>query len=186
MQGNNEKVVRQSKKRSTALFVRDVLIALLIIIVILQLVRPTIVFEHSMENTLMPKDYVFLFKQAYVFDEIGYGDIVVSDSTLLDERGVPKSLIKRVIGLPGDVIQIKNDAVYRNGERLYETYTKDGYTTGEFGPVTVPAGSVFLLGDNREVSKDSRHATIGFIPKDEIRGKVIFRLFPISSMGLID
>lgn len=165
--------------------VRDVLVALLAIVLILQVVRPTVVFEHSMEDTLMPRDYVFLFQQAYTFNEVQIGDIVVCESTLLDERGVPKNLIKRVIGLPGDKIEIKDDAVYRNEERLDEPYTKDGYTSGNVGPLIVPANSYFLLGDNRQVSKDSRSAAIGCVLENKIKGKVFFRLFPISNIGRI-
>jgi len=165
--------------------VRDVLIALLVIVLILQVVRPTVIFEHSMEDTLMPRDYVFLFQLAYKFNDIQHGDIVVCESTLLDERGVPKNLIKRVIGLPGDKIEIKNDAVYRNDERLYEPYTKDGYTYGEMDAIIVPPNSYFLLGDNRQVSKDSRNAAIGCVLESKVKGKVFFRLFPISHMGRV-
>ena len=166
--------------------VRDVLVALLVIVLILQVIRPTVVFEHSMEDTLMPRDYVFLFQQAYTINEIQVGDIVVCESTLLDNRGIPKNLIKRVIGLPGDKIEIKDDAVYRNEERMDEPYVKDGYTAGEVGPLIVPANSYFLLGDNRQVSKDSRSAAIGCILENKIKGKVFFRLFPISQIGRVD
>ena len=174
-----------SPAKSALILLRDVLVAFAVIIIILQFVKPTIVFEHSMENTLHPEDYVFLAKQAYLVNDIKFGDIVVCESAILDDRGVPKNLIKRVIGLPGDIITIKDDAVYRNGERLDEPYTKDGVTHGEMAPVTVPQGAYFLLGDNREVSKDSRNADVGFVNKDEIKGKVVFRLFPISTAGRV-
>ena len=175
-----------SPAKNALILLRDIMIAFAIIVVILQFVKPTIVFEHSMENTLHPEDYVFLAKQAYLVGDIKFGDIVVCESALLDERGVPKNLIKRVIGLPGDLIAIKDDAVYRNGERLEEPYTKDGITQGEMAPVTVPQDAYFLLGDNREISRDSRSAEVGFVTKDKIKGKVFFRLFPISTVGRID
>ena len=181
-----EPVENISVAKNVFYLVRDILVALAVIIIALQFVKPTIVFEHSMENTLKPEDYVFLSKQAYkLFGEIEFGDIVVCESTLVDDRGVPKNLIKRVIGLPGDELQIKDDAVYRNGERLVEPYTKDGLTDGVMATITVPPDSYFLLGDNREVSRDSRSPEIGFVSGDMIRGKVIFRLFPISSMGAV-
>ncbi|MDR3364627.1 MAG: signal peptidase I [Clostridiales Family XIII bacterium] len=167
------------------LLLRDIAIAFVIIIVILQFIKPTIVFEHSMENTLHPEDYVFLAKQAYHFGSVERGDIIVFESELLDERGEEKNLIKRVIGLPGDTIEVKDDAVYRNGERLVEPYTKDGVTIGEMALVTVPQDAYFVLGDNREVSRDSRNAGVGFVSEDTIKGKVIFRLFPISSAGSV-
>ena len=171
--------------KNSLLLLRDVLIAVAVLIVILQFYKPTIVFEHSMEDTLHPEDYVFLAKKAYVFGEVEYGDIVVFESRLMDERFRPKSLIKRVIGLPGDIIEIKDENVYRNGERLDEPYTKDGITPGELTAVTVPEESIFVLGDNRIVSMDSRVASVGFVSLDTVSGKVIFRLFPLSTAGVI-
>jgi len=169
--------------RSSLLLLRDIGIAVVIIIVILQFFKPTIVFERSMENTLHPQDYVLLSRQAYTFSDVEHGDIVVFKSTLKDDRGQFKNLIKRVIGLPGDVLEVKDGAVYRNGVRLVEPYTKDGYTSGRMSPVTVPEGKVFIMGDNREVSTDSRSAVIGTVPINELEGKVFFVLLPISRAG---
>ncbi len=170
-------------KKNLLYLLRDIAVAVVAIVIVLQFIRPTIIFEHSMENTLHPDDYVFLAKQAYTFGDIKFADIVVFESDLIDEHGTEKNLIKRVIGLPGDVIAIHDDAVYRNGERLEEPYTKDGITIGEMAPVTIPKDSYFMLGDNREKSKDSRDASVGFISEDRIKGKVIFRLFPLSTAG---
>jgi len=171
--------------KGSLLLLRDIAIAVAVLVVILQFYKPTIVFEHSMEDTLHPEDYVFLSKKAYVFGEIEFGDIVVFESKLLDERGGNKSLIKRVIGLPGDIIELKDDAVYRNGERLHEPYTKEGYTPGNMASVRIPVDSYYVLGDNRQVSMDSRTSEIGFVTEDIIKGKVVFRLFPLSRAGAI-
>jgi signal peptidase I len=171
--------------KNALLFIRDIAIAFAILILILQFVRPTLIFEHSMENTLHPQDYVFLAKQAYTFGEVEQGDILVFKSVLLDDHGTNKNLIKRVIGLPGDTIEVKDSAVYRNGERLVEPYTKDGVTEGVMAPVTVPEGEYFVMGDNRGVSLDSRRSEVGCVPGENIVGKVFFRLFPISSVGAI-
>jgi signal peptidase I len=176
---------KESLGKNALLLLRDIAIAIGVIILILQFVKPTIVFEHSMENTLHPEDYVFLARQAYTFGEIQHGDIIVFESNLLDERGVKKNLIKRVIGLPGDVLSIHDDAVYRNDERLYEPYTRDGVTLGEMTQITVPADAIFVMGDNREKSTDSRSEEVGFIPVEKVSGKVVFRLFPISSAGRV-
>ena len=174
-----------SAGKNALLLLRDILIAIGVILVVLQFVRPTIVFEHSMEDTLHPEDYVFLARQAYTFGDVNHGDIIVFKSDLLDEKGENKNLIKRVIGLPGDVISIQDEAVYLNGERLYEPYTKDGITLGEMATVTVPAGSYFVMGDNRQVSTDSRSEKVGFVSAERIDGKVVFRLFPISRAGKV-
>ena len=174
-----------NKMRGVILLLRDVLFAVAVLVLLLQFYKPTIVFEHSMEDTLHPEDYVFLAKRAYVFGEVKFGDIIVFDSKLIDEKGAPKSLIKRVIGLPDDIIEVRDEAVYRNGEMLNEPYVKGGATPGDMAPVIVPAGSYFVLGDNRMVSLDSRTSEVGFVNESMIKGKVIFRLFPLSSAGII-
>jgi len=180
---------RKGKKnptlKSSLLLLRDIGIAIIVLVIILQFFRPTVVFEHSMEDTLHPEDYVFLSKQAFRFNDVEYGDIVVFESKLLDDRGGQKSLIKRAIGLPGEIIEVKDGSVFRNGERLDEPYVRGGMTPGMMAPVKVPEGSYFVLGDNRLVSMDSRTSEVGFVSIDSIRGKVIFRLFPLSTAGII-
>ena len=172
--------------KGTLLFLRDLLIAFAILLVILQFIRPTIIFEHSMDDTLHPDDYVFLAKQAYTFGEVKHGDIIVFKSHLLDEHEQQKNLIKRVIGLPGDTIEIKNEMVYRNGEMLDEPYTKEGFTPTEMSTFIVPAEEYFVMGDNRRVSLDSRSLSVGCVPEKDIVGKVFFRLFPVSTAGKIE
>jgi len=183
--GQKRKPAKENAMRGTLLLVRDIAIAVAVLIIILQFYKPTIVFEHSMEDTLHPEDYVFLSKQAYNFGEVEFGDIVVFESKLLDERGGYKSLIKRAIGLPGEIIEVKDGAVYRNGERLNEPYARGGTTPGVMAPVTVPEGSYFVLGDNRMVSMDSRTSEVGFVSIEKIKGKVVFRLFPLSTAGTV-
>jgi len=178
-------VEKNSPLRGSLLLLRDIGIAVIVLIVILQFYKPTIVFEHSMEDTLHPEDYVFLAKKAFVFGEVQFGDIVVFESKLHDARGGQKSLIKRVVGLPGDTIEVKDEAVYRNGERLVEPYVKSGVTPGDMAPVVVPAESYFVLGDNRVVSMDSRTSEVGFVTDDKLLGKVVYRLFPLSTAGVI-
>ena len=98
------------------------------------------------------------------------------------------SYIKRVIGLPGDHIEIKNKGVYRNGTRLEESYLDPGTVTdsvdGCFTDIVVPDGYIYVLGDNREVSGDSRR--FGCIPIDKIEGKAVFRFWPFNKIGSIN
>jgi len=171
--------------KGSLLLLRDIGIAVAVLVLILQFYKPTIVFEHSMEDTLHPDDYVFLAKKAFVFGEVKHGDVIVFESALLDERGGKKSLIKRVIGLPGDLVEVRDEGVYRNGVRLNEPYVKDGITPGSLAPATVPEDSYFVLGDNRMVSMDSRNSAVGFVTQEKIKGKVIYRLFPLSTAGVI-
>ena len=165
-------------------WVRDIAIAILIAFVITRFVTPTIVQEHSMQDTLDNHDYLFMYKMAYKFgSEPEYGDIVVFRSDILAEDGSKKLLIKRVIAVGGDTVAVKDGIVYRNGEALDEPYTKDGYTTGAMDETVVPEGTLFLLGDNREVSVDSRSPEVGFVSENRLVGKAIFRLFPFNKIG---
>lgn len=97
------------------------------------------------------------------------------------------SYIKRVIGLPGDHIEIKDNSVYVNGERLNEDYLDYGTETtdkdGSFTDIVVPDGYIYVLGDNRSVSADSRR--FGCIPIDKIEGKAVLRFWPLNKWKLI-
>ena len=166
---------------------RSIIIALIFVIVLiatLQYYNPRIVNEKSMEDTLGPKDCVVLAIQAYDKAEVKYGDMIMVETLLLDEKGQSRDLIKRVIGLPGDTVAVRGGSVYRNGELLHEPYTKDGFTDGEMAPQVVPENGLFLLGDNRQISIDSRDARVGYVDKDQIIGKVVFRLLPLSRIGI--
>jgi signal peptidase I len=153
----------------------------------MQFIKPTIVKEHSMENTLFPNDYIFLSKQAYSLGgEPRRGDIVVFRSDIINESdGTVKNLIKRVIAVEGDTVEIHDGVVYVNGEALDEPYTKDGYTEGQMPEITVPENDLFLLGDNRQKSKDSRDPSVGYISESKLIGKAVLRIFPISDFGPI-
>ena len=166
----------------------DVLIAVLLAGAVLYFIRPTIVKQTSMEDTLHENDYMIMYRRAYNKNEPERGDIVVFQSSLTDEEsGHDKLLIKRVIGLPGDEIMISDNQLYINGEEYYEDYLKDGYTPAFERPAegetyTVPEGYYFCMGDNRAGSVDSRRFEVGDVPRDAIRGKVIIRLFPFNQI----
>ncbi|MGP1442262.1 MAG: signal peptidase I [Anaerovoracaceae bacterium] len=163
---------------------QDVFVAILIAILLYQLMTPTIVKEHSMENTLNNNDYLLLWKMdARMGKTPAYGDIVVFRSNLMGENGKDKLLIKRVVGLPGDTVAVRDGTVYRNGNPLEEPYTKDGFTTGGMDESIVPPGTLFVLGDNRAVSIDSRSEMVGFVDEGRLIGKAVFRLFPFDKIG---
>lgn len=166
-------------------WIKDIAVALLIGVLILQFVKPTIVKEHSMEPTLEENDYIFLSKQAYRFGEPSHGDIIVFHTNLVQANGDEKLLIKRVIGLPGDTVEIKDGNVIRNGETLDESYTLEGYTASQMDEVTIPENSLFVMGDNRQNSIDSREDALGYIGIDRVLGKAVFRLYPFNDIGLL-
>lgn len=177
---------KKGRKSEAVAWIRDILAAVLIAVIIAQFIQPTIVREHSMQNTLQPNDYLILSKMAYrLGGDIEYGDIVVFKSNVEQENGKKKLLIKRVIAKGGDTIAIADGKVYRNGEALNEPYIKDGYTNGGIDETTVPEGTLFLMGDNRVVSIDSRSPEVGFVDEDLVIGKAVVRLFPFDEFGSI-
>ncbi|MDR1271932.1 MAG: signal peptidase I [Clostridiales Family XIII bacterium] len=177
---------RSRKGKEALFFLRDMAICLAIVFLVLQIIGPTIVYEHSMDETLHPKDYVFLNKQAYSFGGTpDRGDIVVFESSLVDENGIHKKLIKRIVGLPGDTLEIHDGYVWVDGKKLDEPFTRDGETIGDMDEISIPENDYFVMGDNRLVSLDSRSPEVGLVREDDIIGKVIFRLFPLSRIGLV-
>ena len=165
-------------------WIKDILIAVVVAFLVLQFIKPTIVQEHSMENTLEPNDYLFISKQSYhLFGEPQRGDISVFHSELTTADGSEKLLVKRIIALPGDTIAITGGVVYVNGEPQDEPYTKDGYTNTEMDEITIPEGKLFCMGDNRQNSRDSRDSKIGLVDESDVLGKAVLRLFPFSRFG---
>lgn len=166
-------------------WIKDIAIAVVLGLLILQLVKPTIVKEHSMMPSLNENDYIFLSKQSYRLHEPERGDIIVFHTDLLQANGQEKLLIKRIIGISGDVISISDGTVYRNGEALSEPYTLEGVTVSEMEEVEVPEDCLFVMGDNRQNSIDSRDDSVGCIEEDRILGKAFFRLYPFDQIGII-
>jgi signal peptidase I len=164
-------------------WIRDIIIAVAVAVLVMQFIKPTIVKEHSMEPTLYENNYIFLSKQQYTFADIEHGQIIVFRSNIETESGAEKLLIKRVIGLPGDTLSILDGSVYLNGKIIDEPYTKDDFTSGYVEEITIPEDRVFVMGDNRQQSLDSRSESVGLIPTDKIIGMAVFRVFPFNQFG---
>lgn len=163
-----------------------------------------IVQQSSMENTLFEGQRLVENRLIYNFSEPKRGDIIILNKVtqkdgmldnILDETEklyksltgeVDKNtLVKRVIGIPGDEIDIRDGFLYLNGQKLDELYVKGStYKRNVTLPTTVPEGKVFVLGDNREHSSDSRD--LGFIEDSQIEGKVLCRLWPLNKIGSIN
>lgn len=133
----------------------------------------------SMEPNLQGNDRLIL---AVHFYEPAYGDVVVIN------RYTEDPLIKRVIAVAGDSIRIDETSgqVYRNGVLLEEPYFSGMTSPKELvGEVTVPEGHIFVMGDNRSVSKDSRSVEIGMVDVEDVVGKAVLRVWPLKSFGLL-
>ena len=159
-------------------------LAIVFAFIITQFIKPTLVRGDSMYSTLEEGDYLIINRMSYKFKDPERGDIIVFKSDLQQDDGSSKDLVKRVIGVSGDRVKIENSKVYVNGEELTEPYIHDEVTEGDIDTV-VPENSVFVLGDNRDISLDSRYSEVGFIDNSDILGKVFIRLYPFNKIGLL-
>lgn len=212
MAKDNEKV---NVKKEIWEWVYCIIIAIVVALLIRYFIfTPTMIKQTSMFPTLQEGERVFLSRMMRNFDEMPErGDIIIfempdghpsdnqlpiayynSHDGLLDkfnryflELG-KVSYIKRVIGLPGEHLQIFDGKVYINGEAIEETYLVEGLKTGtmdgEYCDVMIPEDCIFAMGDNRNGSMDSR--VFGCIPLYKIEGEVLFRIWPLNKFGDID
>lgn len=146
--------------------------------------QPHKVSGSSMDPNFKNGDYIITDKVSYRFSEPRRGDIVV----FKNPRDETQDFIKRVIGIPGDKVKVQNGKVYLNGSELKEPYLKSTIVTNpgsflrEGNEITVERGHYITIGDNRQASSDSREW--GFITREEIIGKVFFRYWPATEIGL--
>lgn len=192
-------VAEPAKKENKVLeFFKELAIYCIIFVAVLYLVpnyvcARTVVDGPSMKNTLYNKDSVLLDKLSYRFTDPKRFDVVVFYHFMDPENPDKKDkdayefYVKRIIGLPGETVQIIGDEIYINGELLEENYGKDPITDEGRAtePIVLGEDEYFVLGDNREVSVDSRYESVGNIKKDWIVGKVRVRVYPFDSMGII-
>jgi signal peptidase I len=188
-------------KRAKALLEIPLLLAVALTIVLLVkalLAQAFYIPSASMEPQLRASDRVVVSRVSYRLHDPNRGDIVVFPSPAVpaEEEGLvlrlfndvlesvalrdpgDRELIKRVVGLPGELIEGRDGAVYIDGRRLIEPYLSPGTPTSDFGPLDIPEGTVFVLGDNRTNSHDSRFPDIGPIEIDSIVGRAIARVWP--------
>jgi signal peptidase I len=135
----------------------------------------------SMLPTLQINDRLIVDKVSYRFEAPQRGDIVVFNPTsTLEQQNFHEAFIKRVIGLPGDRIEVKAGQVLVNGKPLPENYLQEA-PNYEFKPVTVPPNQYMVLGDNRNNSYDSHYW--GFVPREKIIGRAVVRFWPLNRLG---
>ncbi len=161
-------------------FLKDVLVVIVVAALISVMIKPIIVKGSSMYPTLQNDDYLLVSKQAYTLGEPERGDIVVFPH--IEGDGEKVLYIKRVIGAPGDHIEIEDGNVYVNGVQQKEEYIHGNYTDGDVDFV-VPEDELYVLGDNRGNSADSRF--FGTIGTEEVVGTAFVRLYPLNKIGLV-
>ena len=138
----------------------------------------------SMEPTLEIDDRLIIEKVSYRFRSPKRGDVVVfSPTDKLKEQNYKDAFIKRVIGIPGDEVEVKKGQVYINGKILTEKYIEEA-PNYQYGPITVPKDQYLVLGDNRNNSYDSHYW--GFVPRDKLIGRATVRFWPLNRLGSLD
>ncbi|SET54712.1 signal peptidase I [Natronincola peptidivorans] len=172
-------------KKKAALFIKDYVVPILIALVIVNIVGISFVVGESMQPTLENRDVLVIDKITPKFASIDYGDIVIFKSSLERNTFSNKILVKRVIGIPGDIVEIRNGNVFVNNTFLEEEYIDNSFTAGEL-IIYIPENKVFVLGDNRNHSEDSRSSVIGLVDKKDIIGKAILRVFPTTDFELLN
>lgn len=163
-------------------------VCLLVFLILHYVGQRTVVHGDSMDNTLRDGQNLIMDKISYRFHDPERFDIVIFPGP--EENGEHPYYIKRVIGLPGETIQIKDGVVFINGEQL----TEDVYGITDYienpgiaeEPIRLGENEYFCLGDNRPVSYDSRYVEVGVIDQSEIIGKVWIRIWPFSLFGKVE
>jgi len=170
-----------SLRREVRAWARDLLLALaLAMVIIIFLYRPVKVEGTSMTPLLSDQERIFINKFVYRFEPIERGDVVVFWYPL--DRS--KSFIKRVVALPGEMVEIRQGRVYVNGKRLEEPYVPPQFAdSNSYSPLRVPADEYFVMGDHRSSSNDSR--VFGPVPNRYIYGKAVFAYWPVERFGSI-
>jgi len=170
----------------------ETLVLTLVIFLIIQtfVAQPYQVQQQSMENTLQPGEYVLVDKLTPRFDDYSRGDVVVFSPPSGYDQGNNTPFIKRVIGLPGDSIEVRDGAVYVNGKAVAETYTFPGSAPNQPTEAqpdrsqwTIGSDELFVLGDHRQASSDSR--VFGPIKRDTVIGRAWLRYWPFNVFGIL-
>jgi signal peptidase I len=162
--------------------IRETLITLAMAAIIFLILQSTIQSSYVDGSSMLPglvdKEHLVVGKVAYVFKEPARGDVIV----LYPPVAPQKQWVKRIIGVPGDTVEVKKGTVYVNGIALTEPYIKSSPSYA-MSPYKVPAENYFVMGDNRNNSTDSHYGWT--VSRDNIVGKVWLRIWPISKWGII-
>ena len=169
-------------RRELRSWTRDLAVALgLALVIIIFLYQPVKVEGTSMAPLLSDQERIFINKFVYHFEPIERGDVVVFWYPL--DRS--KSFIKRVVGLPGEQLELRGGRLYVDGVELREPYVPRNFLDGSsFGPVRIPDDGYFVMGDHRDSSNDSR--VFGPVARQFIYGKAVFAYWPVDHFGSLD
>ncbi len=170
----------KGKSAAVEIFESIIIAVLLAAIIRIFVLAPFYIPSGSMVPTLLEGDRIIVSKIAYRFWEPKRGDIVVFKYP----RDPSRDYVKRLVGLGGETVALKNSRLYINGQEVPEKYLPPGLRFGDYGPIRVPEGHYLMLGDNRNVSEDSRYW--GPLPEKNIIGKALMIYWPLHRIRLLN
>jgi len=175
---------QKSQRRSSGRFMREVLESVIIAVLLAVLIKVFlfqnfIIPSESMVPTLQIGDTIYINKLTYKFSDPQRGDVIVFKYPVDPKR----DFVKRVIGLPGETVQVKNSKVLVDAKEIDQPYLPQGLKYGDYGPFKIPRGEYFVMGDNRSNSSDSR--VWGTLPRENILGKAMFIYWPVKRIMIL-
>ncbi len=183
-----EYLMKKKNKKIRELFGGVAYIVVLVCVVHLTVTyvgQRTVVAGDSMLNTLHDKDNLIIDKVSYRFRDPERYEIIVFPYRHAEET----FYIKRIIGLPGETVQIKEGYVYINDKKLEETFGREVIRADRYGqaaePITLGEDEYFVLGDNRNESADSRETSVGILKREDLIGRAWVRIWPLDSFGVL-
>ncbi len=179
--GQDQLAEKKAKGKSAIMdILESVAIAILLAVIIRTFVfQPFYIPSESMVPSLLVGDRIIVSKLNYHFSEPKRGDVMVFKFPLDPSR----DFVKRTIGVGGESLSIRNSQLYVNGQLVQEDYLPEGLTFADFGPVEVPRGNYFMMGDNRNNSDDSR--VWGALPEENIIGKAVLIYWPLNRIRFL-
>jgi signal peptidase I len=179
---DEKRSTQESRRKEFWSFMRTLVLAVVVALLLNNFVITVVTVEGaSMEPTVYTEDRVLMQRVSRWFSLPSRGDIVVCHIPQLDEKDV----IKRVIGLPGETVEMRKGIVYIDGQPLEEPYLTGNVDNRDLDPVTVQEGYIYVLGDNRSISLDSSSSLVGQIPADQILGITMVRIWPLNEIGAL-
>ena len=158
-----------------------IVLSLIIFLLIRQVVQNYRIENHSMEPNFYEGQFVLVNKLAFRLGQPQRGDVLVFHNP----ENSNEDFIKRIIGLPGDVVEVRDQTVFINGQALLEQFPHEAIPPGLYtAPITVPENNLFVMGDNRPNSRDSR--SFGPINQDLVVGKAWLRIWPLNKFGIVE
>lgn len=174
------------------LFAKDVVVIVLMAFILAVVIKSFVIDNRniptsSMYPTVPAESRILVNKFTYAFNDVEFGDVIVFEPTeeTKEEAGIDDDMLKRVIGLPGDTVEVSNGTLYINNEPIAESYISETMNY-EYGPLKVPEGYIFVLGDNRNLSFDSHAWSNPLVPIENVKGKAFLIYWPKDNFGLIE